>query len=157
MILDNCYIFPKLVLIKYEDRLDVTDCVNVESIEVYSLNNGSIGTKYEKGDIPSSTSFSIMQENEKLILVPPINNYVQEYIVKYEKSITKERYEKGQQEFTSLLIRGAEKVKCSICGEQTRIYAKQSEDNEHYYLFNKCPNCMTESLAFALAKIELEE
>lgn len=157
MVLGNCYQCPKLVVIRFEEKLDITDCMNIELIEVYSLNNGSIGNKYKKSVMPSSTEFSIIQENEKLILVPPINNNVQEYFVTYEVSITEEKYKKSAQELTNLLLRKAANIKCSMCGELTCICAKYSEDNEHYYVFNKCPNCMTESLVFTLSKIELEE
>ena len=146
MVVDDCYKIPKIVTIKSGDKLDITDCTDDKTIEVFSLNRDEISSK--------CTEFSVVQENEKLVLIPPTNNDVEKYLVKYEKLITKEERKESEQELMKLILKGASDVKCSVCGTLTCICAKQSEDKEHYYLYNKCPNCMTESFAFTLAKLE---
>ena len=146
MVLNDCYKMPKIVEIKAGEKLDIFDCTDDKSVEVYSLNENSIGNKY--------TDFSIIKENGKLVLISQVNNDIEKYLVKYEKVITKEELEKYEQELISSILKGALDVKCSACGTLTCICAKESEDKEYYYLYNKCPNCMTESLAFALVKIQ---
>ena len=97
MILNDYCKFPKIMVVKAGDKLDITDCADDKSIQVYSLVKDGIGTK--------CTDFSIIKEDEKSVLIPPINNDAEKYLVKYDKTITKEEYEKIGQELTSLILK----------------------------------------------------
>lgn len=99
MILNDYCKFPKIMVVKAGDKLDITDCTDDKSVQVYSLIKDGIGDK--------CTEFSIIKEDEKSILIIPINidNDAEKYLVKYDKIIAKEEYEKNEQELTSLILK----------------------------------------------------
>ena len=144
---------PQIIIWKQGNKLEITNCADVETIDVYSLNkDGSPDCKCENED------YTIVKEEEKLFIILPTNNDDKEYLVKYDKSITKEEFDrfKFPQTVSSLseLIEKHKTVKCSKCGESMLMNVREDNKNKNtLYLFDMCPKCKNETVAFALVRL----
>ena len=97
----NGEIMPKIIIGKYGDKIDISDCID-GSLEVYvCTENNEVGRKL---------SFEEIQIVSKTLIITPFNKE-ERFIIKYEKKIDKDYTKKYSYNFPKTVKIGFDNLK----------------------------------------------